>query len=54
VIVDWQKRELPVGPAMDHKLPRAHVAEEMGLAGYHLESAPDLLPYQYVLIVRPR
>jgi ubiquinone/menaquinone biosynthesis C-methylase UbiE len=54
VIVDWQKRELPVGPAMDHKLDRAHVSEEMDLAGYRLDSAPDLLPYQYVLIFRPR
>jgi hypothetical protein len=26
----------------------------MTLAGYRLESAPDLLPYQYVLIFQPR
>jgi ubiquinone/menaquinone biosynthesis C-methylase UbiE len=54
VIVDWQKRELPVGPAMDHKLDRAQVSEEMDLAGYRLDAAPDVLPYQYVLIFRPR
>jgi ubiquinone/menaquinone biosynthesis C-methylase UbiE len=54
VVVDWQKRELPVGPGMDHKLAPAHLGDEMTLAGYRLESAPDLLPYQYVLIFQPR
>ena len=53
-VVDWQKRPLPVGPEMDHKLARAQVEEEMALAGYRLVSAPDLLPYQYVLIFQPR
>jgi hypothetical protein len=39
---------------MDHKLDRAQVSEEMDLAGYRLDAAPDVLPYQYVLIFRPR
>ncbi len=54
-IVDWQKRDLPVGPPLDHKLAREQVVEEMAEAGYELLGEPkDLLPYQYMLIFRPR
>ncbi|MDG2307229.1 MAG: methyltransferase domain-containing protein [Candidatus Binatia bacterium] len=49
-IIDWQKRELPVGPEAPHKLPRGHVLEEMQQAGYELVEEPDVLPYQYFLI----
>jgi SAM-dependent methyltransferase len=51
-IVDWQKRELPVGPPLDHKLAREQVVEEMQSAGYELVAEPDVLPYQYLLIFR--
>jgi ubiquinone/menaquinone biosynthesis C-methylase UbiE len=53
-VVDWHKRPLPVGPPMDHKLAREHVVEEMGLAGYALAAEPEVLPYQYFLVFRPR
>lgn len=53
-IVDWQKRDLPVGPASDHKLPRGHVVGEMEEAGYRLVEEPTLLPYQYFLIFEPK
>ena len=53
-IVDWQKRELPVGPKGPHKLPRAHVVSEMEEAGFTLVAEPDVLPYQYFLIFAPR
>jgi ubiquinone/menaquinone biosynthesis C-methylase UbiE len=49
-IIDWQKRPLPVGPAMEHKLPRQLVVDEMTAAGYRLLEEPDVLPYQYFLI----
>ena len=49
-IVDWHKRELPVGPPLDHKLAREQVIAEMTQAGYRLASEPDLLPWQYVLV----
>jgi ubiquinone/menaquinone biosynthesis C-methylase UbiE len=51
-VVDWQKRPLPVGPEMDHKLDRAQVVAEMREAGYALDAEPDVLPYQYVLVFR--
>ena len=50
VIVDWEKRDLPVGPPADHKLAREQVVSEMESAGYALRAAPTLLPYQYFLI----
>jgi predicted methyltransferase len=53
-IVDWQKRPLPVGPEMDHKLAREQVVEEMEAAGYRLVDEPGLLPYQYFLVFQPR
>jgi ubiquinone/menaquinone biosynthesis C-methylase UbiE len=52
-IVDWQKRELPVGPEMDHKLAREQVVREMETAGYRLIEESSILPYQYFLIFQP-
>jgi len=49
-IVDWQKRELPVGPEMTHKLDRTVVVDEMTRSGFRLVAEPDVLPYQYLLI----
>jgi ubiquinone/menaquinone biosynthesis C-methylase UbiE len=53
-IVDWHKRDLPVGPPPSHKLAREQVLEEMTAAGYVLVEEPPVLPYQYFLIFRPR
>lgn len=53
-VVDWQKRPLPEGPEMDHKLAREQVVEEMKAAGYRLVEEPTFLPYQYFLIFGPR
>jgi ubiquinone/menaquinone biosynthesis C-methylase UbiE len=52
-VVDWQKRELPVGPGLAHKLAREQVIDEMERAGYRLGAEPDLLPYQYFLLFTP-
>src|SRR5438132_4663197 len=53
-VVDWQKRETPVGPELEHRLAREQVVEEMRAAGYALVAEPDVLPYQYCLVFRPR
>jgi predicted methyltransferase len=53
-VIDWQKRPLPVGPEMDHKLPREQVVREMEAAGWVLAEEPTFLPYQYFLVFRPR
>jgi len=53
-VVDWQKRPLPVGPEMAHKLAREMVVQEVEEAGYRLVDEPTFLPYQYFLIFQPR
>jgi ubiquinone/menaquinone biosynthesis C-methylase UbiE len=53
-VIDWQKRPLPVGPEMDHKLAREQVIDEMKEAGYRLAEEPTFLVYQYFLIFTPR
>lgn len=54
VIVDFEKRPLPVGPGMDHKLDDDQVIAELTAAGWELIRRHDgLLPYQYVLEFRP-
>jgi len=53
-VIDWHKRELPVGPPLEHKLAREQVVEEMTAAGYRLVAELDFLPYQYFLIFAPR
>jgi len=50
-IVDWQKRDAPVGPpSLAHKLAREQVVREMTEAGYALAAEPDILPHQYFLV----
>ena len=52
--IDFHKRELPVGPPVDHKIARddfLRVAEEAGLA---LVREETFLAYQYFLELRPK
>jgi ubiquinone/menaquinone biosynthesis C-methylase UbiE len=49
-IIDWRKRELPVGPPLSRKLARPQAIEEMKAAGYQLAKVLDFLPYQYFLL----
>jgi len=53
-IIDWKKKELPVGPGLDHKIARDQVVEEMERAGYELSDESTDLPYQYFLMFKPR
>ncbi|MFQ6676137.1 MAG: class I SAM-dependent methyltransferase [Fidelibacterota bacterium] len=50
VIVDFVKGELPVGPPDHMKLSPETVVSELTQAGYRLLQAPEILPYQYILI----
>ncbi|MBI1950687.1 MAG: class I SAM-dependent methyltransferase [Acidobacteria bacterium] len=52
-VVDFHKRELPVGPPVQHKLAREFVVDELGQAGWSLAGEKAFLPYQYFLIFRP-
>lgn len=49
VIVDFQKRPLPLGPPMEWKLAPETVTEEFRQAGFQLARSAEFLPYQYFL-----
>jgi SAM-dependent methyltransferase len=54
VVIDFKKQDIPVGPPPEHRLARGQIVDELTTAGYRLVSAPDILPYQYVLIFQAR
>lgn len=49
VIVDFQKKRLPLGPPLEWKLAPETVAGEFLQAGFQLARSVDFLPYQYFL-----
>lgn len=50
VVVDFFKRDLPVGPPMDMKIERETIIEELRDAGFEqFEVNGDLLPYQFII-----
>lgn len=53
-IVDFKPGELPVGPPPEHRILPEAVIAELAAAGFELVEQPDLLPYQYFLIFRPK
>lgn len=49
VIVDFQKRELPVGPPVAMKIDKKACIKEVEAAGFHFAKDNDFLKYQYFL-----
>lgn len=49
IIVDFQKRETPLGPPMKWRLTPDTVSEEFRQAGFQSGRSLDFLPYQYFL-----
>lgn len=52
VVVDFKEGELPVGPPPDHRIPQAKVVAELTEAGWEEAGTLDLLPHQFVQIMR--
>jgi ubiquinone/menaquinone biosynthesis C-methylase UbiE len=50
VIVDFHKRELPVGPPLEMKIDKKACIKEIEAAGFHLAKDNDFLKYQYFLV----
>jgi ubiquinone/menaquinone biosynthesis C-methylase UbiE len=50
VHIDFQKRDLPVGPPLSMKISRDNLVAQMEEAGFHLEREHTFLPYQYFLV----
>jgi ubiquinone/menaquinone biosynthesis C-methylase UbiE len=53
VIVDFQKRQTPVGAPMEMRVAREDVVREFQQAGYRLVKEETFLPYQYFLVFSP-
>jgi ubiquinone/menaquinone biosynthesis C-methylase UbiE len=54
VHVDFQKRDLPVGPPLSMKISREELVQEMEAAGFRLSAEHTFLPYQYYLVFTVR
>ncbi len=52
VIVDFHKREAPLGPPLAMRLAEDEVARELTAAGFVLAAKRDFLPHQYYLEFR--
>jgi arsenite methyltransferase len=53
VIVDFQKKESPVGAPMEMRIAREDVVREFQKAGFRLAKEETFLPYQYFLVFSP-
>ena len=54
VHIDFQKKDLPVGPPVEMKIAREDLVREMEGAGFRLSAEHTFLPYQYFLVFTPR
>ena len=54
VVIDFYKKELPVGPPPAMKLSEKEIAAEFQKAGFALAKRLDILPYQYYLFFERR
>ena len=54
IMIDFQKRSLPVGPPVEMKIAREDLIHQMEAAGYTLRKEHTFLPYQYFLIFDTR
>lgn len=50
VMVDFQKRSLPLGPPPEMKISEEDLVKELDAEGYRLAEKHDFLPYQYFLV----
>jgi ubiquinone/menaquinone biosynthesis C-methylase UbiE len=53
IMIDFQKKDLPVGPPDAMKIAREDLIRQMTSGGFRLEKEHTFLPYHYFLIFRP-
>ena len=54
IMIDFHKKELPVGPPMQMKIAREDLIRQMESNGFRLMKEHTFLPYQYFLIFAPK
>jgi ubiquinone/menaquinone biosynthesis C-methylase UbiE len=50
VMIDFHKKELPIGPPMQMKIAREDLIKQMEKNGFQLAKEHTFLPYQYFLV----
>jgi arsenite methyltransferase len=50
IVLDYHKKELPVGPPPEMKMAREEVIKELETGGFKLTQEHTFLPYQYFLV----
>jgi arsenite methyltransferase len=50
IIIDFQKKDMTVGPPAEMRIAREDVLKEFELSGFRLAKEHTILPYQYFLI----
>jgi arsenite methyltransferase len=54
VMIDFHKKELPVGPPLQMKIAREDLIKQMESNGFRLKNEQTFLPYQYFLVFVPK
>jgi ubiquinone/menaquinone biosynthesis C-methylase UbiE len=54
VLIDFHKKELPVGPPPQMKIAREDLIQQMQSNGFRLTKEHTFLPYQYFLVFSPK
>jgi arsenite methyltransferase len=54
IMIDFHKKELPVGAPMEMKIAREDLVRQMESNGFKLAKEHTFLPYQYFLIFTPK
>jgi hypothetical protein len=54
VMIDFHKKELPVGPPMQVKIAREDLIKQMENNGFWLTKEHGFLPYQYFMVFAPK
>jgi len=50
IMIDFHKKELPIGPPMQTKIARQDLIQQMEANGFKLSKEHTFLPYQYFLV----
>ena len=54
VMIDFHKKDIPVGPPMPMKIAREDLIKQMESNGFRLMKEHTFLPYQYFLVFAPK
>jgi hypothetical protein len=50
IMIDFHKKELPLGPPMQLRIAREDLIRQMEANGFQLKKEHTFLPYQYFLV----